>query len=184
MNKHQNDGELLDDDHLEWLLSPQESETDVLLCEALNSFKANSNIPPTRTDSVPNMSRSPVLQCRFAGPKTDMETVAAQKQGVPIKMQQDTKYCQGLRQAWKDHRNSTTGTNIAALIELTTKIGSHLSSLKSGKRMEMNFLLIHYTILFVVPEMEWKTTFRFFNQSEFRHEMFTEQRSRISEETS
>lgn len=39
----------------EWSLSRQESEIDALLCEVLNSFKANytcESIPFTKTDSV------------------------------------------------------------------------------------------------------------------------------------
>ena len=97
------------------------------LRSVLNSNSTCESILPTRTDAVLTVSPSPILQRQFAEPKTDMEIAAARAQGVhvPLKTQQDTKYCLGLWQALRDHRKFTTGTNFASLIELNTSELQH-----------------------------------------------------------
>ena len=116
---------LLYDDLLQWILSPQESEIDGLLSQALDAFEA-SQVQETEShvDTVTPTASSSSLRgsaCRFAEPKSDEEIAEARAKGIPLKTQQDTKYCVRLWEDWVDHRNSTTGENIAPLVQLSTQ---------------------------------------------------------------
>ena len=44
----------------------------------------------------------------------------ARIEGVPTKTQQDTKYCVGIWEEWREYRNRTTEANIGSLTQLTT----------------------------------------------------------------
>ena len=120
------------------------------------------------------MSPSPVLQRRFAEPKTDVEIAAARAQGVPLKTRQDNKYCLGLWQAWRDHRNSTTGINFASLIELSTSELQHWFTRfilevrkKNGDEFPPNTL--HHMVCGIMRHLRWngRPSLDLFSQSDF-----------------
>ena len=84
----------------------------------------------------------------FAQPKTDKEIVQARAEGVPVKTQQDTKYCVGLWEEWREHRNQTTAANIAPHTQLNHSELQHWLTrfvLEVRKKKEMNFPLTAFT---------------------------------------
>ena len=123
--------DLLCDDLLQWIFSPQESEIDGLLSQALDAFEASQvqeteshvdTVTPTSTPAASSSSlRGSACPKRcFAEPKSEEEIAEARAKRIPLKTQQDTKYCMRLWEDWVDHRSSTTGKNIAPLVQLST----------------------------------------------------------------
>ena len=129
------------EDILQLLLEPADStssnlDVNALLLAALESYKDKHDteavlqpvLSAAETShshfSISSTSASGTQPCatpatpRFAQPKTDKEIVQARAEGVPVKTQQDTKYCVGLREEWREHRNQATAANIAPLTQL------------------------------------------------------------------
>ena len=55
----------------------------------------------------------------FAKVKTDEEIEQARAKAVPMKTQQDTKYCLGLWEAWTSYRESVNGDSIKSIDEMS-----------------------------------------------------------------
>ena len=132
---------------LEWLESSKDDDVDAILGAALEAYEAeavsesafsSASLPPVAGHSpvpttISSASPRPLppttrpspssaeqrAAVRFATPKTDEEVQQARAQGIPVKTVQDTKYCFGIWEAWREHRNKTTGADIARISELS-----------------------------------------------------------------
>ena len=71
---------------------------------------------PTSSFSNPTTSS---YRCRFAKPKTDKEVCRERTLGVSKKTIEDTQYCFWLWEAWREHRNSTTATQIGLIAQMS-----------------------------------------------------------------
>ena len=98
--------DFLCDDLLQWILSPQESEIEELLSQAFGTSQSESHVDtvtPTfcanSAASSSSLCGSTCHKCHFAEPKSDEEIAEARAKGIPLKTQQDMKYC--MRQ-WED----------------------------------------------------------------------------------
>ena len=126
--------DLLSDELLNWMQGDDAgAEIDGVLTAAIDQYKTHietqslHSVPGANRDgSSPQTSTSPKTSSSliaassrpFAPVKTDAEIELARTQGIPKKMQDDTRYCVNLWDAWTRYRLETTGHTIKPLSEL------------------------------------------------------------------
>ena len=109
--------------------------------------------------STTSSSPLPAATARFAKPRTDEEMQQARAQGVPTKTVQNTKYCLGVWEAWREYRNKT-GTNIAEMSQLSNSELDHwltrfvLEMLKKiGEEYPPN--MVHHICCGLMHRLRW-----------------------------
>ena len=131
-----------------------------------------NSVMPTSTPEASSSSHG--SKRRFTKPKSDEEVAQARATGVPLKTQQDTKYCVRLWEEWVDHRKSTTGKNIAPLVELSSPELQHWLTCfilevrkKNGDEFPPNTL--HHICYGIMRHLRWDghPSIDFFCQAEF-----------------
>ena len=101
-------------------LASNEAELDNLFLTCSDNYEATAK-RPRRTDPVPAKLRV------FAPPKSREEVVQARKNAIPKKTQDDTKYCIGMWNDWRQHK-LLDGSIIPAVDEVDSPTLANLLS--------------------------------------------------------
>ena len=144
-----------------------EADLDNLLLACSDSYEA--------TAKRPRLSVPPPAKVRaFASPKTGEEVEQARKNAMPKKTQDDTKYCVGIWNEWRQHKELYDGNIIPAVDELNpaalAKLLSHFTlevRKKNGDEFPPNSL--HHIICGIQRylRMNGKPAIDFFNDPTF-----------------
>ena len=122
-------------------------------------------------DIIHHGSRAAKLR-EFAPPKSTIQRRSS-RLAMWKKTQDDTKYCMGIWNEWRQHKQLYDGSTIPAVDELDSaalaKLLSHFA-LVVRKRMEMNLLPILFFTPYLwntTPRHEWKTSYWLLQWSDY-----------------
>ena len=112
----------------------KEADIDELFMKAFEMGVGSEALRPAQVmTTAGHVSSSPALlvptsssrNCKFAASKTDEDISRERLQGVPLKTQEDTKYCVSVWKEWCAHQAETYGDSIPALEDISISEFQH-----------------------------------------------------------